>query len=67
MTGCIKAYEHLALGGDNFDEQGLCVADLADLQKSTATHIDGFVGQDFLRTCSTVLTNYRAQVVEFEQ
>ena len=63
QTGCLRAYEHLSLAGRNFHAQGLCVADLSDMQKGIGSHIDGLLGQDFLRQFSGVRIDYKAQSV----
>ena len=66
QTGCLRAYEHLSLAGRNFDSQGLCMADLSDMQKGIGSHVDGLLGQDFLRQFSSVRIDYKTRTVALE-
>ena len=43
------------------------VMDLADASKRMGAQVDGFLGQDILRSFSTVRVDYKAGVVEFEK
>ena len=50
MSGCVAVHSRLNLGGKDFPDQKLCVADPSDVSKSVKERVDGFIGSDILQT-----------------
>lgn len=57
----------LGLAERHWINRRVLVMDLSDASKRMGTRVDGFLGQDILRTFSAVRIDYREHAVEFKQ
>ena len=64
---CIVREVKLSLEHRSWLNRRVCVMDLSDASKRMGARIDGFIGQDVLRTFSVVRIDYKAESVRFEE
>src|SRR6266852_3096124 len=64
---CIVREVKLSLEHRSWLDRRVCIMDLSDASKRMGTQIDGFIGQDVLRTFSVVRIDYKAESVRFEE